>query len=441
MSTILPENAANELLNHERTDNVSELKVLGDETKEKFAGDFVVDSLVSEGSKFGHVADIWVQDGCISYEEGMRELTAVSDNIRDIKAPLKAWKPVVTDEGRFAMQLNGRDFFPTDAALQNMAVAGKGSTWVLKDLNTSKTKPNDEDSVIFDRDHRDAELMKAYVELLLFQGDRSDLEKVRLWRTFDGDNTLRAMLSDDYTIVPNLWLLECLKRIIPGGLLSHWQGDIDSFFGNVLIPDSLREMQDSKYGGGVAAGNSEIGHRRLSSCPFVFRGICLNGCIWDSEKGKGISDVHRKKGGKIDLKEKEAQIKVFIEKQIPLIDENIRLQLATADLKMGDLNPLPVIAAVMADFKLPKKHGRGLMQAFGVEESLIDRDMSHSAFGVLQALTRHAQVVKNPLTSYKLKTLGGKVAGLQSKRWESILSRAASMDDKEIAKLTGISKD
>ena len=94
----------------------------------------------------------------------------------------------------------------------------------------------------------------------------------------------------------------------------------------MLIPDTIREESDSDYGGMLSIGNSEIGERRISSMPSIFRAICMNGCIWDQTAGKGINQVHR---GKIDLDQLFLVIKENLEVQIPLLPQGIERLLGT----------------------------------------------------------------------------------------------------------------
>src|SRR5437763_10689431 len=71
----------------------------------------------------------------------------------------------------------------------------------------------------------------------LYARDREDAEtlvRVFLWRTRK-DGTLRAMLTDSYAIINNEWFMEALAKLVPGGLCSHWRGDSDSIWGNILI--------------------------------------------------------------------------------------------------------------------------------------------------------------------------------------------------------------
>ena len=63
---------------------------------------------------------------------------------------------------------------------------------------------------------------------------------------------MRAMLSNKYAIVNNQWMMEVIQEAVPNGMLSHWRGDADTMYGNVLIPDSIREEDDSDYAIGGA---------------------------------------------------------------------------------------------------------------------------------------------------------------------------------------------
>jgi len=385
----------------------------------------------AEKQGFSHVHKDWYAR-TESIETGLQRLSELEANILDIKVPLNQWQPVVTDEDKFAMRnlTTGRDFYPTENCLGNFAMAGKGRFGVLKDLNEDKKHATKEDTVVFARDRRDAEIMRDYVNLLLFQPDRVDQKKVRLFRTYENDNTMRAMLSKDYTVVNNSWVLETVSKFVPGGRLSHWKGDVDTMFGNILIPDTIREDKDSDYGGMVSVGNSEIGTRRLTSLPSVFRAICMNGCIWDQELGKGVDITHRRKDGKLDLTKLAENIKANLEAQIPLIDSGIRLVLAKKELGFDNVPPLNVVAAVIQKYRIGKKLAKGIVQAYGVEEPIV----GNSAFTVMQALTRYGQT-RNALVWYNLDVTAGYIAKLDKNAWSKIVRAAAALEDKDLEKI------
>jgi hypothetical protein len=140
--------------------------------------------------------------------------------------------------------------------LKNIAVAGRTSDWFLRDLRENKNHQT-KDEVVFKRDRGDAELLVQCLKQTLWRADRFDQEKERLWRTWS-DGSMRAMLSDKYAIVNNAWVMEVIREAVPAGMFSHWRGDADNMYGNVLIPDSIRQEDDSDYGGMLSVGNSEI---------------------------------------------------------------------------------------------------------------------------------------------------------------------------------------
>ena len=72
-------------------------------------------------------------------------------------------------------------------------------------------------------------------------------------------------MTDKYTPVDNRWYLEALKEFLPDARYSHWKGDEDTIFGNLLLPDSIMDYgqdDDTDYGGMVSISNCEIGKRK-----------------------------------------------------------------------------------------------------------------------------------------------------------------------------------
>jgi len=416
--------------NAERTDDVSELEVLGTK-KESYQGDFVLEGQETSGDKgFSHVSRIWYNQ-CVGFDAGFEAVRLSQSNIADIKVPLNKWESVVeNDQCVLRYKPTGRTYVPTENCLLNMSIIGRGRFGALKDLAEDKPHATKEDVILWSRDRRDADLMCSLVSHYLFLSDRVDQNKVRLFRTYDGDNTLRAILSKDYTVINNEWLLQTMSELIPGGMLSHFKGDPDAIIGNVLIPDTIRAEEDSDYGGMLCFGNSEIGTRRLTNVPSVFRAICMNGCIWDQEIGKGIDSVHRKKDGKIDLDALKNRIKVHLEKQIPLIDSGIRLVL---DKKTYGFDGVPirnVVAAVMQNQRIVKKAVPGILDAYRVESAIV----GDNAFAIMNAMTRYGQT-RGMAQWNNLDVTAGNLARMNRTRWDSIVAAGKALDDKQLEKL------
>lgn len=416
----------------------SELKKLG---TERGLGDHAV--IAGQGAaspEFGHISQYWLPK-CLTFEQGRAKLAEQQSQIEDFRDPLSRWEPVVNDAGAFAFKnkATGREYTPTDHALGLMCQVGRGmSDWAVRALrepirHASKLEEGgDNKAILFERGRADAEVLRDYVRIHLFNPDRVDQEKTRLFRTWK-DGTLRALLSDQYAIVNNGWYLDLLSKLIPGGMLSHWKGDADSIYGNVLIPDTIRAEKDSDYGGMLSIGNSEIGLRRISSMPSVFRAICMNGCIWEQELGVEVDIRHR---GQINFEELAAKIKDNLEKQIPLLPVGIQKVLGLRAYGVGD-TPLPnVFAQLSLDYSLGKKEVCGVQTAFVKEVSDLGAEEGRTAFGVMNSITRFGQTLDDGRW-VKFDQIGGALANMSRDDWDKFRNRAANLSTKQVEKRLG----
>ena len=403
------------------------MEKLGQEKQQQYLGDFVLETQ-TVAKDFKNVSKAW-EDKCLSYDEVLDKVAEGQRMIEDIRSPLSDWKPAVSADGECVLQYkDGRSFAPTQHALKHLAVNGYLSTGYLQGLGRDKEHPT-KGGFLFTRDSGDAELMAYTLEKTLFRSDRVDQDKERLFRTWT-DGTLRAMLSHQYAIINNSWFMETVTKTVKDGKISHWRGDHDNIFGNILIPDSIREEDDSDYGGMLSIGNSEIGMRTMSSQPSVFRAICMNGCIWDKQSGSAIKQVHK---GNIDLTLLREEIIENLTAQIPLVDSGIDVLLKLREHKVNGVAPMSnVIAQTVKGFGITKKHATGVMEAFLVEKDILGNE-ANSAFGVVNAITRFGQTLDDA-SWLKLDQVGGEMANITAPRWEALVNQAKVMSDKEIEK-------
>jgi hypothetical protein len=244
------------------------------------------------------------------------------------------------------------------------------------------------------------------------------------------DGTLRAVLSEQYAILDNRWFLEVLRRLIPDGLVSHFRSpdNCDSMFFNVLIPDSMRAETDSEYGGMLACGNGETGERKLSTCPSVFRAICMNGCIWDELKGTGIIEkIHR---GVIDLNALAFVIRDNLTRQIPLVNNGIDSMLATRSI-VSDVSPLPAIGSVLRSLAIPgltRVAGDAFLSSFDNQRTETGRV---SAFDVIQGLTHAAQTFSPGLQETTERAAGSAMLWTAD-RWNNVFAAAKTITESEL---------
>jgi len=422
---------------------------IASEGQGSYSGDVILgsDSIMGKDSgkfnkAFSHVSGIWLESGCMSFDEAKQKLATEQQQIQDFHAPLKEWDVVVIDNGvAFRHLPSGRDYTPTDHALNLMCQVGRGlSSWTVRSLRDPiphATKKDDDGEPIpvkgGERTVEDYAVLRDYIKIHLFDSERVDQEKIRLFRTWT-DGTLRAFLSEQYTIVNNAWFLDVLSKALPGGMVSHWNGDADSIYGNILIPDTIRAEEDSDFGGMLSVGNSEIGTRRISSLPSVFRAICMNGCIWDQQAGEGINKVHR---GKVDFKALEVLIIENLEKQIPLLPQGVERLLGLRAFGCGDTHPTNLLAQTAVDYSLSKKQVAAVYEGWNEEIRLLGLNDGKTAYGLTNGITRAGQRLDNNDQWVRFDTIGGEFANMDRDEWDRFRTRADNLSPKQVAKRVG----
>ncbi len=383
-------------------------------------GDFVHNSQpMAKDQGFSNVSAFWMPN-TISYSEAMDKLEKERANRKDLLTNWKDWKFNCEGTEFFMEYADGRKFKPTEYCLMNLAKFSNTSlTHVKHTLGMSENfKPDDVD-------------IAQLCNMMNYRKKSFDMKDKKprqlLFRTY-GDGTLRAVLTDEFTAIDNGWVLKLMSAIIPGGRISHQRGDADTMFGNILLPDNVREEDDGKYGGMITFRNSEIGCASLDTLPSLFRAICRNGNIWDSTKGTNYRKVHK---GKINLKEVAIAIHANVTEQIRLIPELMDAFLAMRDIEFESSLPMPkVIAAVCQMNKLSPAEGLAIANQYKTYE----KD-SKTAFGVINAITRAGQLY-DAEKCRDFDILGGR---LVSANWNNIKALAKSMSMEAVASHLGMS--
>ena len=375
-----------------------------------------IDSDVTEGSfvrgLVGHTGtgfaenthvhkDWWAKTE--SYDTVLEKTQNAIDNREDVMVKAGQVVCTVSNDVMQFTTADGRSFTPTDHCLEQFSIRTKvPSSSVMRELRK-----------IDGYDEQDADLMARLGNNAL---RRIDPDKEFRIRTYT-DGTARAFVTDKYAPIDNRWYLETLREFLPEGRFSHWRGDEDTIYGNILLPDSIMDYgqdDDTDYGGMVSVGNCEIGKRRITQTPSLFRAICMNGCIWGQTKGKDISKVHR---GKIDLDSLKVLIAENIEYQLSILPDGIRKFLDTRTQSLNDASVKGVIAAVANDYKLTKKQATETLEQYLAHET-----HEQNMFGVINAITRAGQVFDND-SWVRLDEVGGMLMDTSASRWTNILAR------------------
>jgi hypothetical protein len=371
---------------------------------------------------FSHVSAKWYPK-TLSYEQGMEQLEADKKQIEDIRGSLSLMQPDVNTEGKFVLRgPDGREFVPTTHALKQMCGWTDVGTVYPERLN-NYTGPADGDMLkhIFQYE---------FIKLKQKIAEAPRKEDTFIFRTQNG-NTLRAMLGRMYVCIDNRFILEILKKEVPGGRLSHWRGDANTLYGNVLIPDTIRVESDSDYGGGITVSNSEIGERRYGFQAWLFRFICMNGCIHDKVEGSYIDIVHRRKDGKIDLDLVRKQTIECIHKQIPLITAFNDAMQSTKQLTT-QVTAKPLVAEFALSNKLSKPIASAVLRSLGEEVRAADVSKG-TLFGLINASTRAAQKMTGDNNMWvKLEEAAGIMTAWTHDDWDKFTKRAALLSAKKV---------
>lgn len=377
-------------------------------------GDFVLKNQgTAEAKGFRNVSQYWYPQ-THDYDYGFQQMEKDRQSREDILCVAKHMMPMVDEQGKFSFAYDdGREFKMDEWATKQYAakigIPGTVFNW-LEDKNS---------------DAFDSRLLVACVQNGL---RRVNPNKKFRFRTYN-NNMIRAVLSEDYAIVDNRWYLETLKKCIPDGRLSHWRGDADTMFGNILIPDSIRQEADSEYGGMISVGNCEIGKRRLSQFPSLFRAICMNGCIWDRTKGKNIRRVHRGQ----DIKNKsllEKEIAENIQHQIPLTTKFIQWILDTQKYEVKKVKNF--IAEVGIAFGLRPA------ELTEIATQYVQHEKQHrNLFGIVNALTRAGQTFDNQRW-FECDNFAGELVSVTPESFQRMNNRAENLSDEYIAEAFGL---
>jgi hypothetical protein len=378
-------------------------------------------------------------------DEAIDKLAIEQKTVSDFLSPLKNWSSEVDNSGDFVLRNNedGRDYKPTDHALDCMCrlLPSGMSTWAVKALRspyTHPTKKNEhgEPVKVWDRDRRDGEVLKAYVDTHLFQSDRLDQEKTRLFRTWD-DGTLRAVLSNQYARVNNRWYLQVLRELMPDDArVIRTKGNADTIYMDIFLGEST-DTNDGGLGSMLHVGNSEIGERRVVLTPSILRFICTNGMIGWSRVGDEIRTVHRRKDGIINHDDLQKEIVEKYKLVAKTFETGIEKLLGLKAYGMGDNVSVPqVFTQMMIDNQFSKREVRGVWEEWGTEMRILGADEAKTAYGLQNAVTRYSQRLDGPGT-YKFDRIGGAMADHNQTSWDKFLGRARNLTDKEITKRLG----
>lgn len=374
-----------------------------------------------------HVHKDWFAK-TMTYDQAHEKLESERGKRVDVMAERRHIEAVVDGE-TCKILVCGKAYNPTEHAMNQLGTNIDTSTYFLnamrKPVTTYKTtKGVREDVVAYQRDQQDAEVLAGVINNGL---RRVEPDKKFRVRTYE-DGTMRAFLTESYAEIDNRKYLDIISSIIPDGRVSHFRGDPDEIYANILIPDTIMNFDDddSDYGGMIACSNSEIGTGSARQHPSVFRSICLNGNIWGQTEGTKSKWVHR---GGIDYLELAKAMHENINKQIPLLVPYIVAMQKAKELLFDETRVVQIIGAIAKDNNLPREQATEIIKQFNQFEN-----NQRNAFGILNAVTRAGQFFGGRVC-HQMDMIGGSLANGET--WSKILKKGKTIDEKDLAKIFG----
>lgn len=370
-------------------------------------GDWVHETqTMAESAGFRHVSETWYEQ-TENFEEVQAALAESALGYEDLDLPLKDLAPTVSN-GRFVFEVGGGRFLePDDHALGQFGkLLGTGCSYPLRLARYAHEGDGD-----------------ALCHALRHGWKHSD-PRLGLRIRVDADDGLRGIVPAG--AVRTEWLLKVIEQLFPDGRISHRGGDEFTFYGNCLIPDTMRRESDSDYGGMVSITNCGLGKVPLALRPSLYRAICQNGCIWGQSFGRAIQ-----RGQRTDLVELQRNIKESLTRQLGLIETAIGDLLETRSLTT-DVPMKPVFAATAQQLKLNKELATSILEAWH-EEKRETPELANSLFGVINSITRAGQQ-HDEKTWVRFDEIGGRLMRFRRPDWDSLISRARALSFDKVEK-------
>lgn len=325
---------------------------------------------------FDKVNKSWF-DRCIKYDDMRQVLEESAEKTNDLRLNLGQIEPTIRDEV-IGCKIVGGKF---DGKFCELSDNSMGQFTKLIGLTPSVLKIGqtvEEQQLV-------GQLVKSRLNSVVKSKDKELFLRIRE----NGSTSIRAFLTNKYAVIDHRWVFDTVSKNIPGGIVSHFDKDRfyetggDYFRYNVLIPDSIREENDSEYGGGYNVSNDEVGRGRFGFLPFLFRHICWNGNVWDRTNGEKFSQVHK---GVIDFRMLAKEIHVHLNSQIPLVYEGIQRFMVLQTME-SPVKILRLVCNLINDrrFMLSQKVIGSIISGY------MDEPLGDNAFGLINAITRASQ--------------------------------------------------
>lgn len=267
--------------------------------------------------------------------------------------------------------------------------------------------------------------------------------EIRMVRTLDGK--ARAFLSRQFRRVDNEQILEATLPVIKNEfdteILSTYVDENRLKF-KCLFPGDEHRVDLGISGGkpdtvqaGFEMGNSETGRGSFYLRGFLYRGRCLNGCVFGMEETASFKQIHV--GSKLGVEEgmllsqetmrKEDELIISAAKDVltnlasPKFTQQVGDKLRALKSRQPVTDAHAAVEAITNELRMTETESRGVLESF-------IRDQDYSQWGMVNAVTEQA----NPQTTRgevrdidynrasAIEEMGNKIINLPANRWTNI---------------------
>jgi len=251
----------------------------------------------------------------------------------------------------------------------------------------------------------------------------------RMVRTLD--NRARAFLSDRYRRIDNEEIAEAVLPVLLGAgsdiRIESCEVTDSRLYLKAVFPKIEGEVKvGDPVQSGIVISNSEVGLGSLSVQPLVFRLVCSNGMI-ANDSGMSRYHVGRKVGDGRD-------VEALLRDETKMADDRA-LMMALQDVVRASLDNVQFtrlldkmrVAAGGDTVQRPVEAVETLAKSFvfaqserqSILENLI-RDGDYSRWGMLNAVTKTANLVSDYDRATELEAVGGRILDLAANDWSVI---------------------
>lgn len=364
--------------------------------------------------------------GAIKADELIHTLTEQQKQKKDFVAPTEGMRMrvhtanITEPEQSGELQLEFREIMPRGSEVQFDVHSMPLTEWGHRQISEKTNIP----IKYYDRMQKAEELMLLADNVNAWIDDK----EMRFIRTLNGE--VRAILSDRYLVLDHMKAIKhaAVKAGELGAVMADCHLTDTRLYVKMVVPHETWQIRKGDHHiRGIVFSNSEVGAGSFKAEPFVMRLVCTNGMIGmdklarvhlgsKMDPGMFVSTrTHELETDLIASKLQDIVEQVFDREKFDSWMEHLR---DTTDVKLK--SPMDATKNVISHFKLNENLEKDLLNALISEGD-------PTQYGLINALTRHAQKVRNDTVKIELEKVAGELSMMPIKTFENNINLEAPL--------------